>query len=153
VPCTALYSPSAFVRQGKQGGDDFHLVCDQLLHHLLVTDPLTESRDDRCIGGTWNGSTYLGDAGDEGPEGFSGMLPHGVEMGLHAMLLVRAGKVRLDLRAELSPGLNGSWSEIHEPCPGWSGQGYMKVTCHYGVVTPSRRDGGDVDLQEFRRVG
>jgi hypothetical protein len=25
----------------------------------------------------------------------------------------------------------------------------VEVTCHYGVVTPSHRDGGDVDLQEF----
>jgi hypothetical protein len=29
---------------------------------------------------------------------------------------------------------------------GLPGQGYMKVTCHYGIVTPSRSDGGDVDL-------
>ena len=29
----------------------------------------------------------------------------------------------------------------------------MEVTRHDGVVTPSRRDDGDVDLQEFRRVG
>jgi hypothetical protein len=108
-----------------------------------------ESRDDRCIGDTRNGSTYLGEAGDEGPEGFPGLLPHGVEMGLHAMLLVRAGEVRRELHAELSLGLDGSRSEIHEPCPGWPGRGYMKVTCHYGVVTPSRHDGGDVDLQEF----
>jgi hypothetical protein len=69
------------------------------------------------------------------------------------MLLVLAGEVRREPRAELSPRLDGSWSEVHEPCPGWPGQGYMKVTCHYGIVTPSRRDGDDVDLQEFRRVG
>jgi hypothetical protein len=100
-----------------------------------------------------NGSMYLGEAGDEGPEGFSGLLPHGVEMGLHAMLLVRAGEVHRELRAELSPGLDGSRSEIHEPCPGWSDEGYMKVTCHNGIVTASRPDGGDVDLQEFRQVG
>jgi hypothetical protein len=61
--------------------------------HLLITDPLTETRDNRCIGDTRNGSTYLGEAGDEGLEGFPGLLPHGVE-DLHAMLLVRAGEVR-----------------------------------------------------------
>jgi hypothetical protein len=52
-----------------------------------------------------NGSTYLGESGDEGPEGFPGLLPHSMEVGLHAMLLVRAGKVRRELRAELTPGL------------------------------------------------
>jgi hypothetical protein len=39
VPCTALCSPGAFVRQGKKGGDRFHLVCRQLFQHLLITDP------------------------------------------------------------------------------------------------------------------
>ena len=68
VPCTALSGPGALVRQGKQGGNSFHLVCGQLLQHLLVTDPLSESRDNRCIRNTGNGSTYLGEAGDEGPE-------------------------------------------------------------------------------------
>jgi hypothetical protein len=52
VPCTALCSPSTFVRQGEQGGDGLHLVCRQLHQQLLITDPLTESRDDRCIGDT-----------------------------------------------------------------------------------------------------
>jgi hypothetical protein len=88
VPCTALCSPGAFVHQGEQGGDDLHLVCRQLLQHLLVTDPLTKSRDNRCIRDTWNGSSYLGEAGDESLEGFLGLLPHGVKVGLHAMLLV-----------------------------------------------------------------
>jgi hypothetical protein len=65
------------------------------------------------------------------------------------MLLVRAGEVRSELRAELTPGLDGSWGKIHEPGPGWPGQGYMKVTCHDGFVTSGRRDSGDVDLQEL----
>jgi hypothetical protein len=51
---------------------------------------------------------YLGEAGDERPEGFPRLLPHGVEVGLHTMLLVRAGEVCCELRAELSPGLDGS---------------------------------------------
>jgi hypothetical protein len=93
-------------------------------------DPPSESRDNRCIGDMWNGSTYLGEVGDEGPEGFPGLLPHSVEVGLHAVLLVRAGEVRHELRAELTPGLDGPWSEVHEPCPGWPGQSYMEVTCH-----------------------
>ena len=94
MPCTALNGPGALVRQGKQGGNSFHLVCGQLLQHLLVTDPLSESRDNRCIRNTGNGSTYLGEAGDEGPERLPGLLPHGMEMGLHTVLLVRAGEVR-----------------------------------------------------------
>jgi hypothetical protein len=124
----------------------------QLLQHLLITDPLAESRDDRCIGDAWDGPAHLGEAGDEGPEGLPGLLPHGVEVGLHTMLLVRTGKICCKLCAELTPGLDDTCSEVHEPSPGWPGQGYMKVTCHDGVVTSSRRDSGDVGLQEFRRV-
>jgi hypothetical protein len=80
----------------------------QLLQHLLIMDPLSESRDNRCIGNLWNGSTYLGEAGDEGPEGFPGLLSHSMEVGLHAMLLVCAGEVRREQRTEFSPGLDGS---------------------------------------------
>jgi hypothetical protein len=145
----ALCSPGAFVHQGKQGGDSFHLVCRQLLQHLLIMDPLSESCDNKCIEDMWNGSMYLGEARDEGPESFPGLLPHSVELDLPAMLLVRAGEVRHELRAELTPGLDGSWSEVHEPRPGWLSQGYMEITCHYSIITPSRRDGGVVDLQEF----
>jgi hypothetical protein len=149
VPCTALCSSGALVRQDKQGGHNLHLMCRQFLQHLLITDPLSECHDNRCIENTWNGSTYLGEAGDEGPECFPGLLPHSVEVGHHAVLLVRTVEVPREQRAELSPGLDGSRGEIHEPYPGWPGQGYVEVTCHYGVVTSSRRDGGDVDLQEF----
>jgi hypothetical protein len=149
VPRTAFCSPGVFVRQSEQGGDGFHLMSRQLLQHLLITDPLTESRDDRRIGDTRNSSTYLGEAGDEGLEGFSGLLPYSVKVSLHTMLLVRTGKICRELCAELTPGLDGSRSRVHEPGPGWPGQGYMKVTCHDGIVTSSRRDGGDVDLQEL----
>jgi hypothetical protein len=149
VPRTALCSTGTFVCQGKQGGDSFHLMCRQFLQHLLITDPLTESRDNRCIGDTRNSSTNLGEAGDEGPEDFSGLLSHGVKVGLHTVLLVRTGKICRKLCAELTLGLDGSQSKVHELGPGWPGQGYMKVTCHDGVVTSSRLDGGDVDLQEF----
>jgi hypothetical protein len=73
----------------------------QLLQHLLVTDPLSESHDNRCIRNMWNSPTYLGEAGDEGLEGFPGLLPHNMEVGLHTVLLVRAGEVRRKQRAEL----------------------------------------------------
>jgi hypothetical protein len=121
----------------------------QLLQHLLITDPLAEGRNDGRIGDTRNSSTHLGEAGDEGPEGLSGLLPHSVEVGLHTVLLVRTGKICRKLCAELTLGSDGSRSKVHEPGPGWPGQGYMKVTRHDGVVTSSRLDGGDVDLQEF----
>jgi hypothetical protein len=42
--------------------------------------------------------------------------------------------------------------EIHEPGSGRPGQGYMEVACHYGCVSTSCRNGGDVELQEFQRV-
>src|SRR5579883_1906879 len=153
VPRTAFCGLGALVRQGKQGGDALHLVSRQLLQHLFVTDSLAESRDDRRIRDTRDGSTYLGEAGDEGPESLPGLLPHGMKVGLHTMLLVRTGEVRRELCAELSPGLDGPRGEVHEPSPGWPGQGYMEVTCHSCVVTPRHGDGGDIDLQEFRRVG
>jgi hypothetical protein len=70
-------------------------------------------------------------------------------LGLHTMLLVRTSEVRRKLCAELTPGPDGTRSEVHKPSPGWPGQGYMKVTCHDGVITSGRRDGGDVDLQKF----
>ena len=60
--------------------------------------PLSESRDNRCIRNTGNDSTYLGEAGDEGSERLPGLLPHGVKMGLHTVLLVRAGEVRREQR-------------------------------------------------------
>jgi hypothetical protein len=149
VPRTAFCSPGAFVRQSEQGGDSFHLMSRQLLQHLLITDPLAEGRDDRRIRDTQNSSMYLGEAGDEGPEDFSRLLPHGMKVGLHTMLLVRTGKICHKLCAELTPRLDGSRSKVHEPGPGWPGQGYMKVTCHDGIVTSIRYDGGDVDLQEL----
>jgi hypothetical protein len=73
---------------------------------------MMESRDDRCIGDTWNGSTYLGEVGDEGTEGIPRLLPHGVEVGLHTVLLVRTSEVRRELLAELTPGLDGSRSRF-----------------------------------------
>ena len=76
-----------------------------------------------------------------------------MEVGLHAMQLVRAGEVRRELRAELLSGLDRPGREVHEPSPGGPGQGNVKVTRHDGVITPSRGDGGDVDLQELRWVG
>jgi hypothetical protein len=72
-----------------------------------------------------------------------------MEVGLHTVLLIRTGKVCRELCAQLTPGSDRSLGKVHELGPGWPDQGYMEVTCHDGVVTSSRRDGGDIDLQEF----
>ena len=48
------------------------------------------------------------------PERLSGFLPHGVEVSLHTMLLVRTGEVRSEPRTELLLVLNRPRSEVHE---------------------------------------
>jgi len=68
------------------------------------------------------------------------------------MLLISTGKVRRKFGAETLPGLNRPRSEVHEPSPGWPSQDYMKVARHDSVVATSCCDGGDVHLQEFRRI-
>jgi hypothetical protein len=75
-----------------------------------------------------------------------------MEMSLHAMLLVSTGEVRFEPCTELFPRVDRPWDEVHESGPGRPGQGYMKVACHHSGVSTSYRNGGDVDLQEFRRV-
>jgi hypothetical protein len=52
------------------------------------------------------GASYLGKAGEKRPEGFPGLQPHCVEVGLHAMLLISASEVRYEPRAELFPGVD-----------------------------------------------
>ena len=75
-----------------------------------------------------------------------------MEVGLHAMLLVSTGEICSEHRAEFFPGPDGSGGEVHEPSPGWPGQGYMEVAGHNGLVAASRCDGSDVNLQELRQV-
>jgi hypothetical protein len=62
------------------------------------------SLSDRSIRNTRYGASYLGEAGDERLKSFSRILPHCVEVGLHAMLLVSTGEVRCEPCAELFPG-------------------------------------------------
>ena len=146
MPRAALSGPGALVCQGEKRGNAFHLMRRQLLEHLLVTYPLSERSDNRCIGDMRNGTPYLGEERDECPECLSGFLPHGVEVSLHTMLLVRTGEVRSEPRTELLPGLNRPRSEIPEPSPGWPSQGYMKVARHDSVIATSCCDGGNVHL-------
>jgi hypothetical protein len=102
----ALGGSGALVSESKERGDSFHIMCGQLLQHFLVTYPLSEGRDDGGIRNTRYSALYLGEAGDKRPEGLSGFLPHYMEVGLHTMLLVSAGKVRNEPCAELFPGVD-----------------------------------------------
>jgi hypothetical protein len=69
------------------------------------------------------------------------------------MLLISTGKVHCEPRTELFPGVDGPRGKVHEPGLGRPGQGYMEVARHYSNVSTSCRNGGDIDLQEFRWVG
>ena len=89
-----MRGPSTLVSQGEKCGNALHLVRRQFLEHLLIT--------------------YLGEARYECLERLSGFLPHGVEVNLHTMLLVRTGEVRSEPRTELLPGLNRPRSEVHD---------------------------------------
>jgi hypothetical protein len=73
---------------------------------FFITYSLTEGRDDGCIGNARYSASHLGEAGDKRPESLPGFLPHCVEVGLHAVLLVSAGEVRCEPRAELFPGID-----------------------------------------------
>jgi hypothetical protein len=74
-----------------------------------------ESDDDGSIRNMRYSPSYLGEAGDESPESFPGFLSHYMEVSLHAMLLISAGEVRYEPRAELFPGVDRSRGEVHEP--------------------------------------
>jgi hypothetical protein len=110
---------------------------------------MSESSDNGGIEDTRYSPSYLGEASDENPEGLPGFLPYGMEMSLHAMMLISTSKVRCVPCTELFPGVDGPRGEIHEPGPGRPGQGYMEVTRHYNSVSTGCRNGGDVDLQEL----
>jgi hypothetical protein len=112
VPRTALGGPDALVGQSKESGDSFYIMRSQLLQHHFITHPLAEGYDDRSIRDARNSTSHLGEAGDKRPESFSGFLPHCVEVGLHVVLLVSAGEVRCEPRAELFPGVYRSWARF-----------------------------------------
>jgi hypothetical protein len=149
VPCTALGSSGTFVSQSEERGDGCHVMCRQLLQHILIMHPLSESSDDRGIKDARYGPAYLGEAGDESPESIPGFLSYGMEMSLHAMLLISTGKVRCEPCTELFPGVDGSRGQVHELGPGQPGQGYMEVARHHSSVSTSCRNGGDVNLQKI----
>jgi hypothetical protein len=106
VPCAALGSPGALVGQSEERGDSFHVMCGQLLQHFFITHPLAEDGDDGSVGDTGYSPLYPGEAGDEGPESFPRLLPHCMEVSLHAMPLISTSEVRCEPRAELFPGVD-----------------------------------------------
>jgi hypothetical protein len=149
VPCAPFGSSGALVRKREQLGDALDVARPKLLQHLPIAYPLTKSSNDRCIENTRDGPSYLDEPGGEGSEHLPGSLLHGMEVGLHAMLLVGTGEVRYEPRIEPLLGVNGPRGEVHEPGLGWLGQGHMKVAGHDGAVTTYRCDGSGVDLQEL----
>jgi hypothetical protein len=78
----------------------------QLLQHFFITHSLTEGRDDGSIGNARYSTSHLGEAGDKRPKSLPGFLPHCMEVGLHVVLLVSAGEVRCEPRAELFLGID-----------------------------------------------
>ena len=96
----------AFVGQSEECGDRLHIMCGQLLQHFLITYSLSEGHDDRSIRNTRYHTSHLGEAGDELSEGFPGLLPYCMEVGLHTVLLVSTGEVRHEPRTELFPGVD-----------------------------------------------
>jgi hypothetical protein len=106
VPCTVLGGSGALVGQSEECGDNLHVMRGQLLQHFLITYSLTEGRDDGSIGNARYSISHLGEAGDERTESLPGLLPHCVEVSLHTVLLVSAGEVRNELRAELFLGVD-----------------------------------------------
>jgi hypothetical protein len=81
-------------------------MCGQLLQYFFITYSLSESRDDGSIRDMRYRTSYLGEAGDELLEGFPGVLPYCMEMGLHTVLLVSTGKVHHEPRTEFFLGVD-----------------------------------------------
>jgi hypothetical protein len=124
-------------------------MCRQFLQHLLITHPLSESSDNGGIRDARYSPSYLGEMGDKSSESLSGFLSHCMEMSLHATLLISNGEVCCEPCTKLFLGVDRPRGKVYEPGLGWPGQGYMEVACHYGSVSTSCRNGGDIDLQEF----
>jgi hypothetical protein len=152
VICPALGGSGALVGQSEECGDSLHVMRGQLLQHFFITYSLTEGRDDGSIRNARYSTSHLGEARDKRPESLPGFLPHCVEVGLHAVLLVGAGEVRCEPRAELLPGIDSSWGKIHEPSPGRPRQGDMKICRHHSGVSTYCYDSGDAHLHKFRQI-
>jgi hypothetical protein len=106
VPCPALGGSGALVGQSEECGYSLHVMRGQLLQHFFITYSLTEGHDDGSIVNARYSTSHLGEAGDKCPESLPGFLPRYVEVGLHTLLLVSAGEVRCEPRAEFFSGID-----------------------------------------------
>jgi hypothetical protein len=106
VPCPAFGGSGALVGQSEECGDSLHIMHGQLLQHLFIAYSLMEGRDDGSIEDARYSTSHLGEAGAKRLESLPGFLPHCMEVGLHAVLLVSTGEVRYEPRAELFPGID-----------------------------------------------
>jgi hypothetical protein len=149
LPCTALGGSIAFVGQSEECGDSLHVMRGQLLQHFLTTYSLSEGRDDGSIRNARYSTSHLNEVGDERLESLPGLLPHRMEVGLHTVLLVSTCEVRNEPHAELFPGVDSPWGEVHELGLGRSRQGNMKICRHHSGVSTCCCDSGDVHLQEL----
>jgi hypothetical protein len=66
MPGMALCGPRALVCQTEELDDVLHVMCCQLLEHLLVTHTLPKCNNDRSIGDARDGVANLGESLDEG---------------------------------------------------------------------------------------
>jgi hypothetical protein len=79
---TALYGPSAFVRQAEKLYDILDVMHGELLQHLLIPHTLAECNYNRSIGDMRNGVVNLGKPLNEGAQRFPRTLLYGGEIGL-----------------------------------------------------------------------
>jgi hypothetical protein len=66
VPCMPFCNPGALVRQAEELKDVLHIVCGQLLEHLLMSQTLSKSNNNKSIGDAGDGVSNLGEPLDEG---------------------------------------------------------------------------------------
>jgi hypothetical protein len=63
---TPFCSPGALARQAEELGDVLHIMCGQLLEHLLVSHALSKCDNNRSIGDAGDGVLNLREPLDEG---------------------------------------------------------------------------------------
>jgi hypothetical protein len=68
VTCTPFCNPCTLVHQAEELRDVFHIVCDQLLEHLLISHAPSKSNYNISIGDARDGISNLGEPLDEGPQ-------------------------------------------------------------------------------------
>jgi hypothetical protein len=104
MPGMPFCGPGTLVRQAEELGDVLHVMCGQLLQHLLVSHTLSKCNNDKSIGDARDGVVNLGEPLDEGAQSFPRALLHGVEVGLIAEPRVDTLKVGHELMTQLFPG-------------------------------------------------